>query len=157
LISTYRYGGRAEVDRKGKKSVVSVPANIVLNQAGAFIEVAITHPKITREKFLEKGKAVPSVKVRALIDTGASITVITPRVAGRLGLVHTGFEKISSVQDEQEQPVYYGFIAFPWGSGKEIPIVACPLKHFDCLIGRDVLQHWHFSYNGPDGSIVICD
>ena len=41
--------------------------------------------------------------------------------------------------------------------GKEIPIVSCPLKNFDCLIGRDILLHWHFTYNGPDGSVVICD
>ncbi len=95
--------------------------------------------------------------MNALIDTGASSTVITPRVADQLRLVHTGFQKVSSVQDEQQQPVYYGFIIFPWGSGKETPIVSCPLKKFDCLIGRDILLHWHFTYNGPDGSFVICD
>jgi len=95
--------------------------------------------------------------VNALIDTGASGTVITPRVADQLGLVHTGFQKVFSVQDEQQRPVYYGIIIFPWGIGKEIPIVSCPLKNFDCLIGRDILLYWHFTYNGPDGSIVICD
>jgi hypothetical protein len=41
--------------------------------------------------------------------------------------------------------------------GKEIPIIGCDIKNFPCLIGRDILQHWYFTYNGPDGSIVICD
>jgi predicted aspartyl protease len=128
-----------------------------LNQLGAFIEVTITHPRIVQENFKQQGKSAPTVSVKALIDTGASGTVITPRVASQLSLVQTGFQKVSSVQDEQERPVYYGFIIFPWGSGKEIPIVSCPLKNFDCLIGRDILLHWHFTYNGPDGSVVICD
>lgn len=157
MINTYRYGGKAEIEKDGEKSQVPVPSTIVLNQAGAFIEATLTHPKIIQEKFKQAGKSVPSANVRALIDTGASITVITPQIADKLQLVHTGFQKISSVQDEQDQPVYFGYILFPWGSGKEIPIVSCPLKHFDCLIGRDILQHRHFTYNGPDGSIVICD
>jgi hypothetical protein len=61
------------------------------------------------------------------------------------------------LQHDQEQPVYYGFIIFPWGNGKEIPIVCCPLNDVDCLIGRDILKHWYFAYNGADGSITICD
>jgi hypothetical protein len=78
-------------------------------------------------------------------------------VAEDLNLIHTGFQKVTSVHDEKERPVYYGFVLFPWGSGKEIPIIACEIKDFPCLIGRDILQHWFFTYNGPDGSIVICD
>lgn len=157
MINTYRYGGQGEVDKDGKKSIVQIPPQFVLNQMGAFIKVSITHPRIVQEKLKQQGKSAATVSVNAMIDTGASGTVITPRVADQLGLIHTGYQKVSSVQDEQERPVFFGFITFPWGSGKEIPIVSCPLKHFDCLIGRDILLHWHFTYNGPDGSIVICD
>ena len=157
MISTYRYGGQGKVGKDGKESIVKIPPPVILNQMGAFLKVTITHPRIVQENFKQQGKSAPTVSVNALIDTGASGTVITPRVADQLGLVHTGFQKVSSVQDEQQRPVYYGFIIFPWGSGKEIPIVSCPLKKFDCLIGRDILLHWHFTYNGPDGSVVICD
>ena len=157
MINTYRYGGQKEVEKNGKRLTVQVPPRVVLNQMGAFIQVTITHPRIIQENLKQQGKSVPSINVNALIDTGASGTVITPRVSEQLGLVHTGFQKVASVQDEQQRPVFYGFIIFPWGAGKEIPIVSCPLKNFDCLIGRDILLHWHFSYNGPDGSIVICD
>lgn len=157
MINTYRYGGRGKVEKDGKKSIVQILPSVVLNQMGAFIKVTITHPRIVQENFKEQGKSTPTVSVNALIDTGASGTVITPHIADQLRLIQTGFQKVSSVQDEQQRPVYYGFIIFPWGSGKEIPIVSCPLKNFDCLIGRDVLLHWHFTYNGPDGSVVICD
>jgi predicted aspartyl protease len=157
MISVYRYGGQREVDKDGKKTTMSVPPPHVLLQMRAFIDVSITHPRIIQEQFKQQGRSVPSVSVKALIDTGASSSVITPKVADQLNLVHTGYQKVSSVQDEQDRPVYYGFIIFPWGSGKEIPIVSCPLKIIDCLIGRDILMHWYFTYNGIDGSIVICD
>jgi len=157
MINTIRYVVQREVEKDGKKLIVPVPSPVVLNQMGAFIEVTITHPRIIQENFKKQGKSVPTVNVNALIDTGASSTVITPRVADQLGLIHTGFQKVTSVQDEQQRPVYYGFIIFPWGGAKEIPIISCPLKNFDCLIGRDILMHWYLTYNGPDGSIVICD
>jgi predicted aspartyl protease len=157
MIKTFRYGGRREIEKNGKKQLIEIPPHLVLGQFGAFIQVIITHPRIIQESFKQQGKNVPTATINALIDTGASGTVITPHVSDKLGLVHTGYQKVASVQDEQLRPVYYGFIIFPWGSGKEIPIVSCPLKNFDCLIGRDILMHWHLSYNGPDGSIVICD
>ena len=157
MINTYRYGGQGKVEKDGKISIIPIPPPIVLNLKGPFIKVTITHPRIIQENFKQQGKSVPIVNIDALIDTGASGTVITPRVADQLGLVHTGFQRVSSVQDEQQRPFYYGYIMFPWGSGKEIPIVSCPLRNFDCLIGRDILLHWYFTYNGRDGSIVICD
>lgn len=157
MINTLRYGGQREVEKDGKKATVQVPSRAVLLQMGALIQVAITHPAAITERMKQEGKKVPLVTVNALIDTGASGSVITPKVAESLSLIHTGYQSVSSVQDEQQRPVYYGLILFPWGAGKEIPLVSCPLKRFDCLIGRDILMHWHVSYNGPDGSIVICD
>lgn len=157
MISTYRYSGKRTVDKAGQKQEFQVNPQLVLNGMGAFIHVTITHPRIIQEEFKRLGRNIPSISVNAMIDTGASGTVISPKVSDELGLIHTGFQTVTSVQDEQQRPVYYAFISFPWGSGKEIPIVACPLRRFDCLIGRDILMHWHLSYNGPDGSIVICD
>ena len=157
MINTYRYGGQGKVEKDGKESSVQIPPRVILDQMGAFIKVTITHPRVVQENLKQQGGNAPTISVNALIDTGASGTVITPRVADQLGLIHTGFQKVSSVQDEQQRPVYYGFIIFPWGSGKEIPFISCPLKNIDCLIGRDILLHWHFTYNGPDGSVVICD
>jgi predicted aspartyl protease len=157
LINTYRYIGQRTVEKDGQKLAMPVNPQLVLDGMGPFIQVTITHPRIIQEEFKRLGRKIPSISVRALIDTGASGTVVSPKVSDDLGLIHTGFQTVTSVQDEQQRPVYYAFIIFPWGSGKEIPIVSCPLRRFDCLIGRDILMHWHVSYNGPDGSIVICD
>ncbi len=157
MINTYRYGGKGKKIEDGEEVEIQIPPHAILNRMGAFLKVTIAHPTAIQKEFEANGKTAPVISVNALIDTGASGTVITPKIAEELGLVHTGYQNVTSVQDEQKRPVFYGFITFPWGSGKEMPMVSCPLKQFDCLIGRDILMHWHFTYNGPDGSIVICD
>ncbi|MCK4232928.1 retroviral-like aspartic protease family protein [candidate division WOR-3 bacterium] len=160
MISNLRYSAEAKsktVD--GEERVIQIPPPIVLARLGPFLKVTISHPRIVQEDFQKKSKSSPSKVIKAMIDTGASGTVIKPEIAEELRLIHTGYQNVSSVQDEQKRPVYYGLIIFHWGSAKEIPMVSCPLKgsEFDCLIGRDILKHWHLTYNGPNGSIVICD
>ena len=158
MINTYRYRGQSEIEQDGKRATVQIPSPVTLSRIGPFIEpVTITHPQVDQERLEEQGRTVPTISVRTLIDTGASFSIVSQRVAAELGLAQTGCQNVSSVQDEQLQPVYYARIIFPWSSGIEIPIVSCPLRRFDFLIGRDVLAHWHFTYNGADGSIVICD
>lgn len=157
MINTIRYAGKATVKKDGKQTLIQIPPSSALASSGPTLPVTITHPRITQEKFKQAGKIIESINVTALIDTGASLTIITPDVVRKLGLVQTGVQKISSVQDEQVQPVYFGFVIFPWGVAKEIPVVSCPLKGYKCLIGRDILRHWHFTYHGVDGSVVICD
>ncbi|MFH0926060.1 MAG: retropepsin-like aspartic protease [bacterium] len=159
MINTYRYGGQGKQNQDGRETIVQISPPTVLNRFGAFLQVSITHPKSVQQDFQKKGESTPTLTIKAMIDTGASGTVITPKIAESLKLIHTGYQNVLSVQDEQKRPVYYGFIIFPWGRGKEIPMIACPLKggSFECLIGRDILMHWHFTYNGTDGSITICD
>lgn len=157
MITTYRYGALTEIEKDGKKVNVQVPPQFVLSQAGPIIKVSVTHPRIVQEQLKQLNKDIPTISINALIDTGASSSVITPKIATQIGLVQTGFQRVTSVHDAQDRPIFYGFILLPWGKGKEIPLVACDLKNFDCLLGRDILMHWHLTYHGTDGSIVICD
>jgi predicted aspartyl protease len=157
VINTIRYGGRGVDEKDGEKIAIPIPPSVVLRRHGPLITVSITHPRKIQEILKEQGKDVGAINVKALIDTGASNSVITPKVAETLGLVHTGFQKVASVQDEQDRPVFYGYVVLPWGMGKEIPLVSCPLKNFDCLLGRDILEHWCITYNGRDGYIIVCD
>ncbi len=157
MITSYRYGGHKTLYKDGKAVEVDMPPGDILEIKGPFLPVTITHPRAARETFRKMGRETPSVQVNALIDTGASTSIISTVVADKLNLVHTGYQRIFSVQDEQEQPVYYGYILFPWGNGREIPIASCPIKDIDCLLGRDILRNWYLTYNGTDGSITICD
>jgi predicted aspartyl protease len=151
--------GKGKTKKEGKEIEVNIPATEILRRMGSFIQVTVTHPRSVAEKMQHEGKDVPTHSTNALIDTGASHSVISPEIVTKLHLVQTGFQKVTSVQDEQNRPVYFGYIQFPWGMGKETALVACPLqlKYAHVLIGRDILRHWHFIYNGIDGSITICD
>ena len=113
MINTIRYGGKGIVEKDGKKEIVQIPPSIILKYNGPYIQVSITHPHTIQEKLKSRGEDVPVITVNALIDTGASGCVITPKVADKLNLLQTGYHTVSSVQDEQQRPVYFGFIIFP--------------------------------------------
>lgn len=57
MIKTYRYEGRHEEGKDGKKSVVLIQPQVVLGQTGPFIQVIITHTRIVQENFKKQGKA----------------------------------------------------------------------------------------------------
>jgi class 3 adenylate cyclase/predicted aspartyl protease len=102
------------------------------------------------------------LKVRALIDTGASVTVINPQVAVTCGLRQVGQVAISSTGMVAEWPEYVGSIGFPdltLKSRDPVRLIACPLpgQDFSCLIGRDVLDGWRLVYDGKTGEVQIRD
>ncbi len=100
--------------------------------------------------------------VRALIDTGASLTVINPEIAATCKLKQTGHQMINAVGGQAgEFPAYAAAISFP---GTELPgldatrVVACPIirqPFFSCLIGRDIMRKWLLTYDGRTGGIEI--
>lgn len=157
MIFRIVYGGERLRDENGQSKKVPINPKVVLSTFGPMLDVMIFPPILTCKNLEADGKDIPSCKARALIDTGASSSVIHPDVAAKLGLVHTGYQNITSVQNTEKQPVYFGTMAFSWGARKELPLIACPLTNVQCLIGRDVLQHWYLTYDGGGGTIVICD
>ncbi len=98
--------------------------------------------------------------ITALIDTGASRTVINPQVAATCGLRLTGEARISSAGHIAARPEYSGAIQFPGADLHEvdpISLVACPLPEQDvsCLIGRDILERWNMTYDGRSGFVEV--
>ena len=87
MIRTIRYRGKAEVEKEGKMSTVDIHPRLVLNRAGPFIEVQVTHPQVIQDHLKQEGKDIPKVSVNALLDTGASGAVIAPKVAEQLNLI----------------------------------------------------------------------
>ena len=115
---------------------------------------------------LEEGRAVgleyPELTVRALIDTGAALTIINPQIATTCKLSQTDWNRINTVGGESgEYPAHAAAIYFP---GTELPgfdvirVVACPIikqPFFSCLIGRDILRKWLLIYDGRKGELEI--
>jgi hypothetical protein len=132
-----------------------------LRRTGPKITVTIGHPQ--KALALAKRSHVDLKQpytVTALIDTGASRTVISPQLAATCGLQKTGVARISSAGHITNRPEFAGAIHFP---GQELQafdsmsLVACPLPEQDvaCLLGRDVLERWNFTYDGRSGLVEV--
>lgn len=158
MIYPITYGGDAVgKDKDGNDVVKPIHPRIVLQLRGPVIQVTITQPTKVSELYAKQGKSVAAATVQALIDTGASGCIITDSLAAKLNLIQTGFQKITSVQDNQDRPKYFAKIMFPWNRSVDVSVASCPLKGIDCLIGRDILKHWNLIYSGVTGQITICD
>jgi len=96
MINTYRYSRQKpfSTDREFDKAELS-PGDI-LEIKGSILHITITHPRLVQEDMRKKGKKVPSLNVQALIDTGAGSSIISPRIADELDLIHTGYQKVLS-------------------------------------------------------------
>lgn len=100
-------------------------------------------------------------RMPALIDTGAKSTLLTPAAVKRLGLTQVDEISLTRAGGITEQvAVYVASIQFPrqkLASIEAIKVVCCelPEQPIQCLIGRDILSRWTFTYMGSAGSWVI--
>lgn len=94
-------------------------------------------------------------KVPALIDTGAGRTTLTPEAISTIGLHQVDTTKIARAGGINENVgVYVAAIQFPrikFATIEVIQVVSCELpdQPIQCLLGRDILSRWKFTYNGP--------
>jgi hypothetical protein len=117
-----------------------------LLQQGPVIDILISASEWEVREGIAVGLEYAQLPVKALIDTGASLTIINPQIAATCKLKQTGHQKINAVGGKAgEFPEYAAAISFP---GAGLPslgtarVVACPIirqPFFSCLIGRDIL------------------
>ena len=125
-----------------------------LEQLGPVIEIVIT-PSVP---FLQSMKIAPStakaVRILAMIDTGASGTVISQGLPSTLGINPVGTTLINTPSSVNVNCYQFDMqLVFP--NNVNIPsmvVTEAPLKgqHIQCLIGRDVLKHGVLIYTGYD-------
>jgi gag-polyprotein putative aspartyl protease len=143
--------------------VVKLPFTpTVLLLQGPHIAILISATRLELDEGRAVGLEFPELPVRALIDTGASLTVINPQIATTCKLKQTGYQMINAVGGEAgEYPEYAAAISFP---GTRLPgldatrVVACPIirqPFFSCLLGRDIMRKWLFTYDGRTGEVGI--
>jgi hypothetical protein len=86
----------------------------VLLRSGPKIKVTISHPlAVLNAAALGDVEVAKPLTVTALIDTGASRTVINPEVAATCGLKHIGEVRISSAGHITERREFVGALSFP--------------------------------------------
>lgn len=93
----------------------------------------------------------------ALIDTGAQRTILVPEVVQRVGLSKIDETTLIRVGGNVKAGVYAASLQFPQSGLSTIEMIAVPCCDvpqplFRCLIGRDVLSRWVFTYDGPAGA-----
>ena len=134
-----------------------------LQSIGPIIKVLIGHSLLDKAEAASAGLEFPEPRpISALIDTGAALTIINPRLAETYKLKYVGEARISAAGHTQDCRAFAPSIAFTNTQLRlfeTVSVVACPLNRPEiaCLIGRDILRYWELNYNGTTGEIRIRD
>jgi predicted aspartyl protease len=100
-------------------------------------------------------------RMPALVDTGAGRTVLTPLAIQTIGLSVVDYTKLCRAGGiEDRVAVHVASIRFPrdqMATIEVIQVLCCelPEQPIQCLIGRDILSRWLFTYNGKTGGWSI--
>lgn len=133
---------------------------IQITPLGPIVDAFIAVSAAKRTALIQAKQPIPPQQViRALIDTGASCTCIDPSVLTALNLTPTGSTLVntpSTGNKPQPASTYDVSLTIPCGpqmafSIDTLEVVESLLvaqQGFHVLIGRDVLKHCHFSYDG---------
>lgn len=132
---------------------------------GAVLAVEVNLPQPLIEFLGEQGKAIPAPSAgTALIDTGASMTCVDESVLATLGINPTGLVSLGTAAGPVERPLFPARIAFP--EPKLVVdlsrVVAVDLRGqtidsspLIALVGRDILHHCQFMYDGSGGFFTL--
>jgi hypothetical protein len=116
---------------------------------------------------IEAGRAVgleypPARSLRALLDTGASITLISKQFANHCKLRQTNEgSEISAIGAIHRCGEHAGSISFPgtnlraFHSIRIISAVFAKERYYACLIGRDILRNWIVTFDGVAKCVTI--
>jgi hypothetical protein len=137
---------------------------VMIGSDGPVIDLTVS-VGLTWQQFAAHGTPVPSpTTVRALIDTGADLSVVHPQILQQLTARPTGSVRIrrpgagmgyrlATLSDVQLSIGGAGPAAH-WIS---TPVIGAPpsTPTVFALIGRDVLAHCTLYYNGPRGELNL--
>ena len=123
-----------------------------LQQLGPIVDVRLAIGTLLENILKQHNQVAPApAATRAMIDTGATGTVINSRIVQQLNINPVGVTQINTPSSVNVQCYTYLIrIIFPNNVIVETIAIAAPLQnqHIECLIGRDVLQHGVLIYTG---------
>ena len=112
-----------------------------------------------QELLRESGEAIPSVTLTALVDTGASGTLVQSAVFSQVGIEPFSFAYLRT--PSTNEPILCGRyrvrIVLSEALAFEVDAVNGALtgQNLQCLIGRDILQEVKLAYDGPHNQFTI--
>lgn len=131
---------------------------------GPCIDVIVTNCRDVIEAGRALGLEYPApVRMRALLDTGAAVTVVSKTFAKYCKLLQTGETEIRALGSVQRCGEHAGAISFPGTDLRPrdpVRIVSAEFvqeRHYAILIGRDILQNWKITFDGRSRCVTIVD
>ena len=121
--------------------------------------IPITRKLIGEVAVIGISSPIPGQKVtaRALWDTGAERTVITPEISRALGLIHIDTAKIYGVNNASPATIVRATIILP--NNIRIPdmrVLVCNLiPNTDILIGMDIIGQGDFAISNAGGKTLF--
>jgi hypothetical protein len=96
----------------------------------------------------------------AMLDTGASHTVVSSSIVHSLGLNPTGQGTVQTPSTTSPFPVYFFDVSLVFPGNivlKTWRVVEAPLQGqaIECLIGRDILERAILTYIGPANQFTL--
>jgi hypothetical protein len=131
---------------------------------GPCIDVIVMNSREVVDAGRSVGLEYPApVKMKALLDTGAAVTVISKTFAKYCKLLQTGETEIRALGSLHKCGEYAGAITFPGTSLRPfdpIRIISADFvqeRHYAILIGRDILRNWTITFDGRSKRVAITD
>jgi hypothetical protein len=136
-----------------------------LTDPGPCLDVVITNSEDVMKMGREVGlEYTPPLRMKALLDTGASVTVISRTFAQHCKLFHTcAGGEITAVGAPHPCGEHAGAISFPgttlraFNSIRLVSVDFLRERSYSCLIGRDILRHWTITFDGRRKLVTITD
>jgi hypothetical protein len=130
---------------------------------GPCIDVVLMNSRDVIEAGRALGLEYPEPRrLRALLDTGASLTVISKTFANYCRLFQTNEgSEITAVGSTHRCGEHAGSISFPGTGLKQLdPVrirsaVFVKEPHYACIIGRDILRNWRLTFDGRAKCVTI--
>lgn len=132
---------------------------------GPLIDVTI----MNSGNVVEAGRAIgldyPAPRpIKALLDTGASVTVISKAFAKHCKLFQTSEgTEITAIGAIHRCGEHAGAISFPGTNLRSldpIRILSADFpkgRYYACLIGRDILRNWKITFDGRSKKVTIAE
>jgi hypothetical protein len=125
---------------------------------GPLVDITLWLVASARQALTTQGNSVPTaVPGTAMIDTGASMTVVQQGLLGPLGLHPVSSAAVNTPTSQGVAcPLYAVQLALPNGF-IEVNVLEAPLQgqNIQALIGRDVLRHGVLIYEGHSGHFTL--
>jgi hypothetical protein len=164
ILNILKFNVISQPDPANPSRIIQSPqlGHHALFSGGIVMDIVIGVDAITVQSSHGENPIPPPIAVKALVDTGCTITSIDNSLVTALGLKVRGYNPIHTANGTTIASQHQVSLAFPGTNlaGRQIHTVQTANltgQPFLVLIGRDLMASWSVTYNGPAGFVSISD